>query len=346
MKRIVIHKPGGFKRLKVETFQVPELKDKEVLINTKYIGVNFADCIVRMGHYSSAKKLVGWPITPGFEFSGYVQEIGKSVQGFKVGEKVFGVSLFNAYSSHVIVSETQIFKLPQNLSLIEAGGFPVIYLTAYYALYLSVHIFPGSTVLIHSAAGGVGSALLQLCKVNGWRSIGVVSSREKVEPGKNMGADYVIDTSSENLWQMVEKYSPNGLDIILDANGTNTLKQGLVHLNQTGKMIIYGFHSFFSKGKGKSNPARLVYNYFQVPKFNPVSPKNLNKTVSTFNLSYLFERNDILQGAMKEILKLIESDKIKMPVIKTYQLENAADAHIAIQSGKTIGKLVLENSHQ
>jgi NADPH:quinone reductase-like Zn-dependent oxidoreductase len=327
MKKIVIHRPGGFEALKFEKFDVPKPGNGQILVKTKYIGVNFADCIVRMGHYSSSKKFIGWPVTPGFEFSGIIQSIGENVKNFKVGDQVFGVTLFNAYSSHIVVPQNQIYRVPEKMDLEEAGGFPVIFLTAYYALKLSVHIFPGSTILIHSAAGGVGSALLQLCKVNGWKTIGVVGSRSKINEATSMGADYVIDKSSEDLWKKVQQYAPNGLDVILDGNGSATLKDGFEHLNQTGKMIIYGFHSFFSKGKGKANPVKLIYNYFKVPKFNPVSRKNLNKTVSTFNLSYLFERNDILEETMKELLKLIENERIKMPSIKVYDFHDAAEAH-------------------
>jgi NADPH:quinone reductase-like Zn-dependent oxidoreductase len=264
------------------------------------------------------------------------------VSKFRPGDRVFGVTLFNAYATNINVPENQIFNIPENLSLQDAGGLPVIYLTAYFALYLTVHIFPESVILVHSAAGGVGSALLQLCKINGWRSIGVVGDISKAEAAEKMGAGHVIVKSRENIWEMVERYYPEGVDVILDGNGTSTLKEGLDHLGPTGKMISYGFHSVFSKG-GKTNPVKLLYNYLRIPKFNPISPKNLNKSIATFNLSYLFGRNDILQKSMRELLKLIEGNKIMMPQVTVYPFDKVADAHRDLQSGNTIGKLVLHN---
>ena len=186
MEKIVIHSPGDFNQLKIESFPTPNVEENQVLVRTKAIGVNYADCLVRMGYYSSAKKYVGWPITPGFEFSGIVQATGKNVNDLSEGAKVFGLSRFSSYATHLVVPRNQIFILPENVSFEEAGGFPVIYLTAHYALNMSFHIFPGSTILIHSAAGGVGSALLQLCKLAGWRSIGVVGSSNKIEAAKEI----------------------------------------------------------------------------------------------------------------------------------------------------------------
>jgi len=127
MERVIINRPGGFDKLQIESFNIPDIKDDEVLVKTRAIGVNYADCLVRMGYYSSAKKYVGWPITPGFEFSGIVTAIGNNVKDISVGSEVLGISRFSAYATHIAVPSNQIFLLPQNVSLVEAGGFPVIY---------------------------------------------------------------------------------------------------------------------------------------------------------------------------------------------------------------------------
>ncbi|MFQ5583736.1 MAG: zinc-binding dehydrogenase [Calditrichia bacterium] len=280
-------------------------------------------------------------MTPGFEFSGIVSAVGKNVRNFKTGDKVFGVTRFHAYATHLIVPEQQLYKLPGNILFEEAGGFPAIYLTAYYALHFVVKIFPGSTILIHSAAGGVGSALLQLCKLAGWRTIGVVGRSHKVGAARAMGADVVIDKSSENIWEMVEKHAPQGVDVILDANGFVTLKEGFKHLKPTGKMISYGFHSMFYSRSGILNYLKLLYGYLRTPSFNPLRMHEKNVCIATFNLSFLFDRGDLLQTAMESLYPWFEEEKIRVPKITTYPFEEVARAHADLQSGQTVGKLVL-----
>lgn len=341
MEKIVVHRPGGFNRLKIES--CPDLRPNknEVLVQSKAVGVNYADCIVRMGFYASAKEYIGWPVTPGFEFSGIVTSVGEEVEDLAVGKKVFGLTRFNAYASHVVVPPQQLFVLPDNVSFEEAGGFPTVFLTAYYALHMVVHIHPGATILVHSAAGGVGSALLQLCKLAGWRSIGVVGSSHKIEQARAMGADVVIDKSSENLWQNVEKHAPEGVDVVLDGNGVITLREGFNHLRPTGKLISYGFHSMFPRKSGVPNYLKLIYDYLRTPRFNPVAMHQKNWSLVTFNLSFLFDRMDLLQEAMHSLYPWLREGKIRTPKVTTYRFKEVAQAHRDLQSGMTSGKLVL-----
>jgi NADPH:quinone reductase-like Zn-dependent oxidoreductase len=341
MRKIVIHRPGGFDKLKIENFPDPQINKDEVLVKTNAIGVNYADCVIRMGYYASAKEYVGWPITPGFDFSGTVIATGENIKDVPVGTGVFGISRFDAYSTHVAVPRHQIWMIPEKVAFEEAGAFPTVFLTAYYALHMIVHIFPNSKILIHSAAGGVGSALLQLCKNAGWYSIGVVGSSEKVKTAKEFGADVVIDKSRENLWDMVEHFAPEGADVVLDGNGVLTLKESFKHLRPTGKLIAYGFHSMFPKNRGVPNLFKLAYDYFRTPRFNLIGMHERNRAIATFNLSFLFERTDLLEGAMKVLYKLFSDGKIGVPKVTTYPFEEVARAHQDLQSGKTIGKLVL-----
>ncbi len=337
----MIHRPGGFDRLKVENAELSELDSGQVRVKTKAVGVNYADCVLRMGYYASAKEYVGWPITPGFEFSGTVEEVGSDVTDLAVGEKVFGVTRFDAYATHVAVPRHQIFCLPAEISFEQAACFPVIFLTAYYALHMIFRIFPDSIILIHSAAGGVGSALVQLCKVAGWQTIGVVGSSNKVQAVKELGADHVIDKSTEDLWKRVERYAPDGVDAILDGNGPPTLKEGYKHLRPSGKMIAYGFHSMFPRAGGRANRIKLIFDYLRIPRFHPVAPRNQNKALATFNLSFLFDRTDLLGEAMGALYPLLKEGKIRVPKVTTYPFREVARAHRDLQSGRTVGKLVL-----
>ena len=113
-----------------------DIKDEDlVIVKTYACGVNYADVCIRWGLYESAKKFVGWPITPGFEFSGEIESKGKNVNEFEIGQKVFGVSMFGAYSERIRVPKHQIFPLPEKLDKYEAAGFITVALTAWYGMF-------------------------------------------------------------------------------------------------------------------------------------------------------------------------------------------------------------------
>lgn len=333
MKKIVIHGPGDYSKLKLETTPdlVATLPD-EVVVDVKATGINYADIIIRWGLYKSAKEFVGWPITPGFEFAG-------TVQG--TNQKVLGVTLFNGYASQVKVHKSQLYPLPEGMSFEEGAAFPAVFMTAYHALLQIVVAKPGMIALIHSAAGGVGSSLVQLCRIKGIKTIGVVGSSHKVEALKNLGCDFVIDKSKEDLWPKVKEYAPKGVDLAFDANGVETLKQSYEHLASCGKLIAYGAHSMFPKKGGKVNWPKLAMDFLRTPRFSPLDLTSDNKSVVGFNLSFLFERKDLQEEAFADLLKWYTQGLIRIPKIKSFPLEEVGLAHQELESGKTVGKLVL-----
>lgn len=340
MRKVVIEKPGSYDALKIKEVPDPSPSKNEVLIDVKATGVNFADCCIRMGVYSSAKEFVGWPITPGFEVSGVVSKVGEGVTKFSRGDKVIATTRFGGYASCIAVDESQVFPLPKDFNFIQGAAFLVNFLTAFYALFELALPRKKAAILVHSAAGGVGSALLQLCRLAGTEVVGVVGSAHKAKALAASGVK-VIDKSSQNLWKEVEKLFPKGFDIIFDANGAETLQQSYNHLRSGGKLVVYGFHTMFTKGKGTPNWFKMAWDYFRTPKFNPLEMTNQNRSVLAFNLSYLFDRSDLFQEGIQSLLTLVEKKKIRLPPIETYPIEQVAEAHRALESGQTIGKLVL-----
>ncbi|WPB76795.1 medium chain dehydrogenase/reductase family protein [Archangium violaceum] len=341
MRKVVIPRAGGYDRLTLQTQPDPTPAPEEVVVTSEAIGVNYADCVIRMGLYASAKEYVGWPITPGFEFAGTVSAVGSAVTDLAVGARVFGVSRFGGYSTHVAVPRHQVFPLPARFDMAQAAGFPTAFLTAYYALFELAHPRPGSTLLVHSAAGGVGGALLQLGRIAGCRTVGVVGSSHKVETARALGADVVIDKSREDLWRAAERAAPKGYDVVLDANGVSTLRDSYRHLARPGKLVIYGFHSMLPREGGRPNWVKLAADFLRTPRFDPLSLTNANASVLAFNLSYLFERRDVLEEAMGRLLAWVDEGRITSPPVTRIPLERVAEAHRALESGSTVGKLVL-----
>lgn len=342
MKKVVIHSAGSYDKLKVEEHLDLVPKANEVLIETHAVGINYADVCVRFGVYESAKEYVGWPITPGFEVSGVIKELGPGVNKWKVGDVVIGFSLFNAYASQVCIPETQVLPLPKNFSMEQAAGFPAVFFTAYHALYQQAYIPPNSTLMIHSAAGGVGSALVQLCRLAGHKVVGVIGSSHKKEYLEQFNPDFIIDKSKENLWEKASEFQPDGYQVIFDANGASTLKQSYKHLRPTGKLIVYGAHSLLPKSGGRLNYIKAGLGLLKTPKFNPMEMISSNKSVLGFNLSFLFQEKTLIEECTQKLIELTESEKMKPIPVTIFNFDDVAKAHQLIESGRSVGKIVLK----
>jgi NADPH:quinone reductase-like Zn-dependent oxidoreductase len=341
LKHISIAKPGSFDRLRLVDAPDPKLQPGEVRVETRAIGVNFADVVIRLGLYESAKKYVGWPITPGFEVSGEVTELGAGVDDLRVGERVFGVTRFGGYTSQACVPRAQLFRVPAGFSHAQAATFPTVHLTAYYALREILRTHPGGKVLVHSAAGGVGLAALQIARADGLVPIALVGSSRKREVALEYGASAVIDKSTQSLWAEVERLAPDGLDYVLESNGAETLKQSYAHLRPTGRLVVYGFTSMLSRGRGRPNWLKLAWDFLRTPRFHPLEMVNVNKGVIGFNLSYLFEEQGMLSGAMTRMLSELEKGVLRPLPVTEFPLADAAGAHRLLQSGTSVGKVAL-----
>lgn len=341
MEKIQIDKPGGYDRLRLVTVADLEPRAGEVLVSVHVAGVNYADCMVRMGLYASAKKYVGWPITPGFDFAGIVEKVGAGVSKFHPGQQVFGVTRFGGYATQVVVPAAQLFLLPPEMSLAQAGGVPTVFLTAWYALRELCRLRPGMKILVHSASGGVGGAALQLCRAYGCEPVGIVGGPSKFEVARKLGATQVFDKRAPDLWEQVRRAAPEGYSVVMDPNGEETLLKSYKALAPTGRLLVYGFSSMIPVNRGKPSYLRLATKYFRTPRFNPILMTGSNKSVMAFNLSYLFERHDMLAEGMDELFELFAVRKLSPLDIQSFPLAQAGEAHRALETGTTTGKLVL-----
>jgi NADPH:quinone reductase-like Zn-dependent oxidoreductase len=341
MRHIMVHRAGGTGALQIEEAADPTPSSDEVCVEVRAAGVNFADLVVRMGLYDSAKKYVGWPIVPGFEVSGTVNSVGPDVKRYRVGDRVIGVTRFGGYTSRICLPEAQIRPLPAALDFAEGATFPVAFLTAWYALYELSRLRPGRVVVVHSAAGGVGGALVVLAKRAGCRVIGVVGSAHKVRVVEELGADVVIDKSREPLWPAVERAAPEGCHVVLDANGSETLKQSYAHLCPTGRVISYGFHGLLRRGSDRLNVFRALAGLLRVPRFSPLDLIAKNRGVLGFNLSYLFDELSLFGDAMTELFGALERGELKLSPVTRVPFADVAEAHRLLHSGTTVGKIAL-----
>ncbi len=298
--------------------------------------------------YESALRYVGWPIVPGFDFAGVVEAAGSNTN-FTIGDEVFGFTMFGAYSSHILVPASQIRRKPKNISLEDAAALPAVAATALHAIALSgAYPTPLLSVnkgaLIHSAAGGVGSMLIQMCKKVGFYPVvAVVGSKHKIKFCTELGADYVIDKSSEDLWKAAEIISPTGYAAVFDANGVTTIGDSFDHLSKCGRLVVYGFHGNLPKFSDLLSPLSwidMIVKLFQMPKFDPMAMTLDSKAVLGFNLSFFADEKPLIDKYMAQILNWVENDDIKVASVKIFPVEDVGKAHELIQSGSSVGKIV------
>lgn len=340
-RRIRIARPGGYDRLQIETAPDAVPGPGEVRIAVRHVGINYADCVIRMGLYESAKRLVGWPITPGFEVAGVVDAVGAGVDDLAVGTPVMALTLFGGYATQLLVPRAQVFPMPAGVDSAEAAGLPTVFLTAWFALQELAQLRPGERVLIHAAAGGVGSAAVQLAVRAGAEVTAVVGGVHKRELPRAFGARHVIVKTAQPLWRDAERLSPHGYDVILDPNGVSTLRQSYRHLAPLGRLVIYGFHSMLPRRGGLPNWPKLAWDWLRTPRFDPLKLTVDNRSVLAFNLSFLSERQDRLLPAMQQILAGFAEGSLKPLPVRSYRFEEVAQAHRDLESGQTMGKLVL-----
>jgi NADPH:quinone reductase-like Zn-dependent oxidoreductase len=187
----------------------------------------------------------------------------------------------------------------------------------------------------------VGGALAQLGRLAGVRVVGVVGGAHKVPVARACGCEVVIDKSVEDLWTRARALAPGGYDAIFDANGVSTLRGSWDHLAPMGRLLIYGFASMLPRD-GRLNWPRLAWDWLRTPRFNPLQMTQRNRSVLACNLSFLSAHADRLAEGMRWLLARFEAGELHAPPVTAYPLARAADAQRAIESGATVGKLVLK----
>ena len=242
MQRIVIDRPGGYDALRLTDQADPTPGPDQLVIRTRACGVNYADGIIRMGLYKSAKQLHGYPITPGFEVAGVIDQVGDNVDGWQRGDEVIGLTLFNGYASHVTLPADGVFAKPDNLTFAQAATLPTVFLTAWWMVHRQVHPEPGGHLagafggrrrgLGPAATGSPGRC------AHHWRGSGPAT--RSIMPRR-----WVPTKSSTNppsrSGQRPNPSRPGGFQAIFDANGVATLRQSYTHLAPTGRLVILRF---------------------------------------------------------------------------------------------------------
>ena len=240
MYSIVVKKYGTPDVLEYVKSESQNIDDKSVKIKVNACGVNFADVLTIKGKYQERPRP---PFSPGLEISGKIIGIGNNVTEHKIGDSVMSIMKYGGYKSEVVVPSENTYKVPSNMPLDIAAGFPVIYGTAYSALVTSAKIKKGETCLILGATGGVGIASVEIAKALGSKVIACGGSDNKLKSCTSIGADYVINYKKKILRNELTKINIKEIDVVIDMIGGQYALDAVKSLKWNGRLVIVGFAS-------------------------------------------------------------------------------------------------------
>ncbi len=329
MRQVVITRRGGPEVLEVREAPDPQPAPGDVRVRVRAAGVNFAEVMARVGMYPDAPEL---PAVLGYEVAGEID-----LPAERAGEKVLAMTKFGGHSELVCVPAALAVPIPARLSFAEAAAIPVNWLTAWHMLVELANVRPGQTALIHSAAGGVGTAAVQICRKLGVTAIGTASAGKHVRL-RELGLSEAIDYRNMDFEAEVKRVTNGrGVDVVLDPVGT--FRKSFRCLAPVGKLMMYGASATVSGEK--RNLFAAASAVLKMPWFHPLQLLPDNKGIFGVNMGHLWGEGDLLAREMGEILKGFEAGEFKAIVDLEVPFAQARRAHERLQSRENFGKLVL-----
>jgi NADPH2:quinone reductase len=320
MRAIHVTAHGGPEVLTLVEREVPEPGAGEVAVDVEAVGVNFADIKRRRGSSSRAHDL---PFVPGIEAAGTVRSVGEGA-AFEVGDRVAVFPTRGSYAEVVVADTDRVFAVPDGIGFEEAAAVPVQFLTAHESLYACGGLEPGEDVLVHAAAGGLGSAAVQLAAARGATVFGTASTDEKRRFAERLGADHTVDYESTDFREVVAEHTDGGVDLVLDGVGGGTFDRSLDAVRPFGRVVTLG-----SAGGTDASPdtGRLRADSVHVVGYH------LSRAVETFP--------GCVHRAAAEVFGLHEAGGLEFVVGERFDLAEAGAAHAYIESRESHGKVVL-----
>jgi len=327
MKAVVISGPGDVDVLEVRDIPAPSPGPEDLLVRVRAAALNRADLLQRRGGYPQPGGTNG-PEVPGLEFAGEVIEMGSRVQGFALGDRVMGLLAGGGQAEQVVTHYRLATKVPANLSWVEAGGTPEVYITAHDALR-QCDFTAGESALIHAVGSGVGIAAIQIAKMMGASLVvGTAGSDEKLDKARALGLDLAINyrTQPDFAAEALHFTRERGVDVILDVIGADYWERNMRALAPKGRMILVGTMS------GATTQANLGV-FLQ---------KRAQVRGTVLRARPIEEKAEATRAFEKSVLPHIANGRIKVIVDRVFPLAEVAEAHRYMASNANFGKIVLE----
>ena len=339
-KRVVVAHYGGPEVIAVIEEDVPAPKAGELRVKVRAAGVSLPDVLAREGVHPETPRV---PYTPGWDLVGTIDQLGEGVTGFEVGQTVAAMPIHGCYAQYLCLPQRKLVPVPAGLDAAEAVALVLNYITAYQMLHRSAKAHAGQRMLIHGAAGGVGSAMLQLAKLAAVEMYGTCSG-----PGaavvKEMGG-IPIDYKNADFVKETRRLTGDGLDAVFDGIGGENLWRSRDALRQGGRVVTYGFQSKMrggrmvsrSEGRHPIRESAELAGYILRNWFEPGRKKMVPYSIQwLMRLRPAWFRHDLLT-----LLDLLKQGKIKPLIAARLPLEEARRAHEMLGQGGVLGKIVL-----
>ncbi|WP_247002497.1 quinone oxidoreductase family protein [Halosolutus gelatinilyticus] len=322
MDAIEVAEYGDSDRLELVDREKPDPGPGEVRIAVEAAGINFADVMQRRGAYPGGPDA---PYVPGMEAAGTVDATGEGV-GLDEGDRVVAMLNTGGYAEYAIATARMLFPIPEGMSFEEAAGFPVQFLTAHSCLFEWGGLEADETVLIQAAAGGVGTAAVQLASNAGAEVFGTASTQEKLDLAAELGCDHPINYTETDFRDVVgEETDGEGVDLVLESVGDDVFDRSLDAMAHFGRMVTYGVASGVP---ASAENRRLLFE---------------NKTVKGFHLGQAsYHDPSRIMKAVPDLPEGFANDDLDVILGEQFALEDAADAHQYIEDRKSSGKVVLK----
>jgi NADPH:quinone reductase-like Zn-dependent oxidoreductase len=311
----------------------------EVRVRVAYAGVNYADVLARRGFYKWAPP---FPTCVGFELAGVVDAIGSGVSEHRVGDRVVAVTRFGGYADEVIVEARRAWRVPEGMTLDHAAAIPAVYMTAWQSLCEVARIRRGDRVLIQAVAGGVGLAALQICKHLGAVTFGTASTDDKLAFARDHGLEHSINYATHDFEREVHRLtSDRGVDFVLDSLGGEGLRKGYRCLARGGMVVTIGAAGVAPAHRDPISFLKAGVELVRGGVYHPFQLIEQNRGIAGVQVLLLWDDVERLDRGINQIWDWWRAGAIKPHIDRVVPLENAAEAHKAIESRATRGKLLL-----
>jgi NADPH2:quinone reductase len=339
--RIIVTHYGGPDALHVVEEECPEPKRGEVRVRVLAAGVALPDVLAREGIHPETPRV---PFTPGWDLIGVVDRLGEGVSGLEPGQTVGAMPISGAYAEFVCLPQGELVPVPPGLDPAEAVSLILNYITAYQMMHRSVQVKPGQRVLIHGAAGGVGTALLQLGRVAGLEMFGTCSSRGTSAVSDLGGVP--IDYQHQDFVKEVQRLTNDGVDVVFDGIGGDNLWRSREALRSGGTVVVYGFTAKLREGRSASTrpagrhrfrEALILGLYIARNWFLPGRKRMVAYSIQTLKRL----KPEMFQEDLRTLFDLLQQNKIKPLIAERFPLAEARRAHELLEKGGVVGKMVL-----
>jgi NADPH:quinone reductase-like Zn-dependent oxidoreductase len=330
---------GDIDRLVLREEPTPAPGAGEVLVRVEAAGVNFADVMIRLGLYPDAPPP---PMVPGYEVAGVIEAVGEGVDGGRIGEAVLGFCRFGGYTDAIVLPAAAVFRRPDGLDAVAAAALPVNFLTAWQMLEVMAPVGPGATVLVQGAAGGVGTAAVQLALRRGARVLGSASVAKHPFLAE-LGVEIVFDSHRRRFAASVRAATGGrGCDVVLEPRHGAWIGESYDALAPTGRLVLFGFADAASSRGGSKLAALRTLARVPWWRINPLSLMNDNRGVLGVNLGRLWDQEAMVTGWLRDILAAVTAGGLAPRLDSVIPLHEAGRAHARLQDRVNRGKIVLD----